>query len=56
MFFWLVFCEIRQQLTCSPVLVLDRRGVRYEHRSDQTPKFGDLLRARIGGRLKGTTK
>jgi hypothetical protein len=56
MFFWLVFCEIRQQLTCWPVLVLDRCGVRYEHRSDQTPKFGDLLRARIGGRLKGTTE
>jgi len=23
--------------------VLDRRGVRYEHRSDQALKFGDLL-------------
>ncbi len=49
---------LRDQATTHlwPALVLDRRGVGYEHRSDQTPKFGDLLGARSGGRLKGTTE
>jgi hypothetical protein len=38
---------LRDQATTHlwPALVLDRRGVRHEHRSDQTPKFGDLLGA-----------
>ncbi len=38
---------LRNQTTTHlwPALVLDRRGVRYEHHSDQTPKFGDLLKA-----------
>ena len=30
-------------------LVLDRRGVRHEHRSDQTPKFGDRWERAVAG-------